>query len=416
MPSLTPGNQDILQATKFDETVPGSILADFETLLAFIGPGGINSGGKNLRIPLAALSNLDERMTHPLRPQLTRPQQLSYPHLNGLYLLLRSTGIGISSGQGASGRLSLNPPVHSQWVVLNAVEKYMTLFEAMLNGNWSMVSSNESDRSGPFQDLPYVLVRSEHNQKPQQRSCSASELFYCWSLQTTAALLELFGILDIQRATPVKGENWRIQTIQVSEFGEAFLTKFRSSSWVSDRFSFRSQDDDETPPKWMGDYFRDVFPDCQNTLQPVESPFVDEVRPFVDGIWQFKVMLDDAWRRIQVPADLSAEMLVSGILHAFKFDMDHLFQLQMRDRSGQTLTIGCNALDDVDAYCDEFMIGQLPLDPGKSMLLHYDFGDDWRFKVKLEKILPPNKRMKKLKITERLGKAPKQYTIDDEVF
>src|SRR5262249_39791195 len=76
---------DVLKETRIDESGPGTILRDFQTILDFVGTGGLQTGGKNHRLPLASLANLDERLSHPLRPALSRPQQLSYPHINGLY-------------------------------------------------------------------------------------------------------------------------------------------------------------------------------------------------------------------------------------------------------------------------------------------------------------------------------------------
>jgi hypothetical protein len=111
-----------LQNQEITAAGPGTILADFEALLDFVGLGGIESGGKNCRIPLASLAALDERMTHPLRPSLARPQQLSYPHLNGLYLLFRNTGLGVTSGKGDRARLSVQPNRLDQWRALNVEE------------------------------------------------------------------------------------------------------------------------------------------------------------------------------------------------------------------------------------------------------------------------------------------------------
>lgn len=62
----------------------------------------------------------------------------------------------------------------------------------------------------------------------------------------------------------------------------------------------------------------------------------------------------------------------------------------------------------------QYEIGALPLQPGQSLALLYDFGDSWRFDVKLERIDPPNRRQKKLKILESHGKAPEQYPSWDE--
>jgi hypothetical protein len=39
----------------------------------------------------------------------------------------------------------------------------------------------------------------------------------------------------------------------------------------------------------------------------------------------------------------------------------------------------------------------------------YDFGDNWRFKIELERIDPPNAKIKKPRVLESHGKAPQQY-------
>ncbi len=51
------------------------------------------------------------------------------------------------------------------------------------------------------------------------------------------------------------------------------------------------------------------------------------------------------------------------------------------------------------------------------MKLTYDFGDNWRFDVKLVRIDPPDARSKKARkprILESHGKAPEQYPNWDE--
>jgi hypothetical protein len=62
---------------------------------------------------------------------------------------------------------------------------------------------------------------------------------------------------------------------------------------------------------------------------------------------------------------------------------------------------------------DDIQIGGLPLAPGQSLALLYDFGDSWCFTVKLEKIEPPGAKIKAPRILESHGKAPEQYPIWD---
>ena len=44
----------------------------------------------------------------------------------------------------------------------------------------------------------------------------------------------------------------------------------------------------------------------------------------------------------------------------------------------------------------------------------YDFGDQWEFDVKLERIDPVNRKIKKPVILETHGEAPEQYPMSDE--
>ena len=121
-----------LSIQHIDNSGPGTILADFEALLDFVSTG-VRSTGKHHLLPMDRLRELDERMTIPLRPNLQRPQQRSFPHINGLYLLLRATQIGIPEGQGkTSGRLKLDPIMCQQWLQLNPTERYFNLLEAWL--------------------------------------------------------------------------------------------------------------------------------------------------------------------------------------------------------------------------------------------------------------------------------------------
>jgi hypothetical protein len=57
----------------------------------------------------------------------------------------------------------------------------------------------------------------------------------------------------------------------------------------------------------------------------------------------------------------------------------------------------------------EIRIGELPLKPGGKMTYLYDFGDRWEFDVTLERIDPPDPKIKKPAVVEKQGKAPKQY-------
>jgi hypothetical protein len=56
-------------------------------------------------------------------------------------------------------------------------------------------------------------------------------------------------------------------------------------------------------------------------------------------------------------------------------------------------------------------LGQVPLVAKQKIDFRYDFGDDWRFEVLVEKI-DPLKTVDQPKVIEKAGRAPKQYRWD----
>ncbi|HQZ68460.1 MAG TPA: hypothetical protein PLY87_25400, partial [Planctomycetaceae bacterium] len=102
---LTETTQQVFRKQAIDTGRPGSILQDFETLLDFIGERGVKTTSKDYLLPQRGLEKLNSEMTQPVAHRLKRPQQRSFPLLNGLFLLLRTTGIGIGIGAPPSGTL-----------------------------------------------------------------------------------------------------------------------------------------------------------------------------------------------------------------------------------------------------------------------------------------------------------------------
>ena len=98
-----------------------------------------------------------------------------------------------------------------------------------------------------------------------------------------------------------------------------------------------------------------------------------------------------------------------AILRAFKFDGDHLYDFCFPGRDGSQVRVVCPYIDDAEAWTDDYSIGSLPLAEGQSMEFKYDYGTGWRFDVKLEKVAPPNPRMKKPRLVASQGKPPKEY-------
>lgn len=129
--------------------------------------------------------------------------------------------------------------------------------------------------------------------------------------------------------------------------------------------------------------FQPWFPQLQRAYAPVQQGF----RP---GLYIFKVNLGRAWRRLAVPAHNTLEHLAQAILSAFDFDHDHLYDFKYRDQLGK-------AREFTHPFCaegphtTEIQVGNTLLPEKETMKLLYDYGDCWRFSVRLERIDPPDK-------------------------
>ena len=182
------------------------------------------------------------------------------------------------------------------------------------------------------------------------------------------------------------------------------------------------------------------------------------------------------WRKIEMSADQTLEELHFAIQDAYEWDTDHLYSFFMsgqawdegseyrlpegsdpwrvpieedeeeeewpertpeeRERSLRALFGGGEGMTveemqaHVDAFWDEYLaeedelgpgnvqittLEELDLEPGQEFMYLFDYGDDWRFKVRVHAInenADPDGEYPRL--VESVGKAPEQYLIWDE--
>src|SRR5664279_1774509 len=130
--SCTPAQIEILKKQQFSDTEPGTLLKDFNSLLAFIGKKGIAVSEKTQLFALNTLAELNQVLSHPLAVKLKRPLQKSFPHINGLYLLLRSSGLSHIVSDGKKATLMLKEDVLAEWKKLSPTECYFALLQAFV--------------------------------------------------------------------------------------------------------------------------------------------------------------------------------------------------------------------------------------------------------------------------------------------
>ena len=129
----------------FEEWIPSRIrlleAQDFEhegtrnRSAGFRGPAEPDGRPRTARdpLPLLALKSLEtinRSLIHPLELGLKRAVQKSYPPVNGLYLLLRATGLALIDANLKKPRLKLDSQLMESWRSLNAAERYFALLKA----------------------------------------------------------------------------------------------------------------------------------------------------------------------------------------------------------------------------------------------------------------------------------------------
>ena len=135
---LTPAQIQCLKNQRFSDNEPGTLVKDFSSLLDFIGTTGIPVSKKNHLFAIKLLPQLNQLMSNPLDVKLKRPQQKSFPHINGLYLLLRASGFTHMVSEMKETKLMLNDKTLADWKSMNPTECYFSLFHA-----WWHRGSNE---------------------------------------------------------------------------------------------------------------------------------------------------------------------------------------------------------------------------------------------------------------------------------
>lgn len=403
--------QQILQDQIIDENGPGTILRDFEIILDFVGSDGVTVSASTNQLPLKLLGELNARLTHPIEIDLKRPVQKSYPNIHGLYLLLRASGLCSVQGSGNRSRLVMEDGVLDSWKTLNPTERYFNLLETwMIRGDPEILAERGSvarawipECKRHFESIPQKGLEIAGTKREESYIAYSIGLY-------GLALLDLFGFISLEQLKPEKGKGWRIARIHRTAFGDALVQLLWNGFWGNLRDLFFFHDRDNEIDETIG------------ALRPAMTPFFPQwhnnltmpKRIFQDGIYVFKASLArNCWRRIEISGEMDLEDLSTTILNAFDFDHDHLYQFTYKNRFG-TLTHACHPYMDDSLHTDEILIGDIPLETGNSMTYLFDFGDRWKFNVKLERIDPVDKKMKGPRIIESYGEAPEQYPSWDE--
>jgi hypothetical protein len=395
---LSAAARKLLHAQTLTATSPGTILTDFQTLLDFIGDKGTAVSPTNHLLPLKSLAEINQQLSESIQLDLKRPVQKSYPPIDGLYLLLRASGLGRISAKGKKYFLTLDPTLLAIWDSLNPTERYCTLLETwLIRAHSEIIGENDRLNLGSkcFQFWPTIPATGINiaNYEEQSRLSYYPEL-------RNIALLAMFGFIELTTVKPGKDKGWRVKLVEKLSFGDAMMTLlyevFRSVQmwWPSDN-------DPDLPFAELQPTLQPYFPEWQNVLGLSKHEFCV-------GIYIFKVSVLKCWRRIAISSNLTLQDLSEEILESVDFDNDHLDVFTYENRFGRSMKVYHPFCQD-QPKTDTVQIGDLPLPVGSVIKYVFDFGDWWEFKIELEQIQSDDTRVDYVEILEHFGESPEQY-------
>ena len=93
----------------------------------------------------------------------------------------------------------------------------------------------------------------------------------------------------------------------------------------------------------------------------------------------------DVYRNIEICGDETLDQLCKTILDAFDFIDEHLYEFCMDNRQHSTDAYYATMMEQEPST--DIALDELGLYNGQKFLLHYDFGDDWMFHIRVLNII-----------------------------
>lgn len=441
------------------------LVKDFQTFMEYLFREGAYLTKKSRQIAPKFLYSLNQKVTYPTEDVKPRSKQATYHELHLLQHLAEAAKL-YEKTSGPNGNFKLIPTErYKQFCVLTETEQYFTLLETFwINVNWRKLTEGRHGRM-VMNELHYtfdVLSRQQTGMKLPIDHIG-SEINYVVSiLENFVAYFSYFGFWEVEQeyemdnGYQLKGE-FKAQSITVTEFGKQMmkcLTKHRPIlDWntvdqqanqqytnnmstifddimekIVEEAAFEQETGNSNRAKLQKELEVMVEKEQEKTKtetehkEPFIQPFISifskrelqktltkPVKEWKGGAYTFKVILGGGvWRRIEMKDTHSLDDLHYAIQQAFDFGNDHLYAFYMDGRRFSDNYYNAPMIDE-GPYADEAWLGDLDLVKGQEFLYLFDFGDEWNFNVKLEKIDPQSVGPEQAQIIASKGEPPEQY-------
>ncbi len=378
---------ELIKEQVFTNLQPGTIVADINNLLTTIA---------NTKLPLNPLrTSFAANLLPTLNANLVKPHKILvfdkisvsfFPHLKGLFLLLRASKL-TKVELGKPSFLSINENHYQQWQKLNSAEQYHWLIKSWIEYGHPEIIGNDGDLGDSNSKwLQFGLRYIEKNLiAPDGKKYLEYSPGYA-----NLALMSMFGLVQISYNVS-DSKLWNIETIALTHFGKTVFVFAKTREFIGY----------EAIPSIISQYHPEI-----------KSGIVEETKIVAKGSITLMVKALSFKMKFEVPSTENLHKFLSEILEAIDFDHDHLYAFYIKNQMGVTSKYIHPEMDNDYIFADDVTIGELELSVNQEFDLVYDFGDNCRFKIKVEAINPLS-RLRKLQLLDKKGQLPDQYYNSD---
>ena len=391
-----------------------SIVKDFEKFIELANNGSLELSKTDTLSANAALL-VNETIERKTSANLKRPLLKSFPNVLSLFILFNVSGLRRDELKGKKKYLKLNDDVLEQWKAFSEIEKYFTLFSLAFT-NFSFELIHEDKGVLELDSIISFVVRVS-----KEKGSGEIDREYHNSFKSKAIIicLEMLGLIDVKIKVGEENKGWKVLSIRPKGFSYEQWKMLHDLQRCCVYYGFIDDSDDDTAEFNVNDIEgigrNDAFSDKITEQIPAFSKrLVLNIERRV-GIYHFKVSLGKVWRLITIDYRDSLDTLCQVILESFNFDFDHLYDVTFMSTLGHRLTFNGAPVIDYAEYpsTSDITIGDLPIYIAHEMKFTYDYGDNWKFTIRLTEVIPLTKKEEskplKPKVIDKHGKAPKQY-------
>ena len=236
--ALPESDQSIIQALNgINDIIPGPILKDFQTLLDCLAQEGMPITARSQLPNLKCLRDFNETLSRPTRTNLKRPNQKHYVYAIALFWVARIMGF-IQPHPSRKNYVTAAQELLDTWGALTPQEQYFSLL-----AGWLHYADPDILGDRGFFPIHRCLDLFERLQEGKGllkvRGCDPKDaspsLNYLPGLENLA-LLDGFGLLDVEAVKPKSGKGWSMRSIAVTEVGRSLFTALEAMYSVDERF------------------------------------------------------------------------------------------------------------------------------------------------------------------------------------